>query len=138
MRRITSLLLVAVLSAGALLLTATPSGASVAAKTSKFCKELKNVDSSNIGNPTSKKGARKALRELRRLEGAATGNTKTALHTIVDAYERIADGESASRVFTRGGVIKALGTFALAAGKCFASDLPNITLPDITLPKLGT
>jgi hypothetical protein len=139
MRRIASLLVATALAAGFVLVVAAPSGASVPAKTSKFCKELKKADTGDIGNPTSKKGARTALRELRKLERAATGKTKSALHTVVGAYEQIADGESASRVFVRGGVIKALGTFALAAGKCFASDitLPDISLPDITLPDLG-
>jgi hypothetical protein len=135
-RRIASLLVATALTAGLVLVAATPSGASVPSKTSKFCKELKNFDTSEIGNPTTKRGARTALRELRKLERAATGKTEDAMQTIIDAYERIADGEGVGRVFTRSGVIKALGTFAVAAGKCFANDIPDITLPDVTLPDL--
>jgi hypothetical protein len=135
-RRIASLVVVAALTAGLVVVASVPSGASVPAKTSKFCKQLKNFDTGDIGNPTTKKGARTALRELRKLERAATGKTEDAMQTIIDAYERIADGQSVSKVFTRGGVIKALGTFAVAAGKCFADDIPDITLPDVTLPDL--
>jgi hypothetical protein len=140
MRRIVSLLVVAGLTAGAVLAAAAPSGASVGAKTSRFCKELKSVDTGNIGNPTTKKGARKTLKSLRTLERAAKGKTKQAMHQIVDAYEHVADGDSPREVFTDGDLIRALGTFALAAGKCLASDLPDlpdISLPDISLPDIS-
>ena len=62
------------------------------------------------------------------------------MHEIVDAYEHVADGDSPREVFTDGGLIRALGTFALAAGKCLASDLPDlpdISLPDISLPDIS-
>jgi len=136
MRRIVSLLVVACLTLGAVLFVAVPAGASVGAKTSPLCKALKSFDTGDVGNPTTPKGARKSLKGLKKLEAAAKGKTKAALSEIVDAYEQLADGKSARSVFTDGDVIKALGTFAVAAAKCFASDLPDITLPDIDLPDL--
>jgi hypothetical protein len=135
MRRIAASLVVASLTIGSGLVTVAPAGAS-GTKTSRFCRQLKRIDTGDIGNPTSKKGARKALVELRRLERVAKGKTKNALGELVGAYEELADGARARDVFTDGDVISALGTFALAAGKCFAGDLPDITLPDIDLPDI--
>jgi len=134
MRKFASLLVVAGLAAGLILVVAAPSGASVPAKTSKFCKAVKNFDTADIGNPTSEKGAAKSLKGLKKLQNAATGNVKKAMNTIVDAYEQVADGDSAGDAFAKKKVIKAFATFAIATGKCFVNDLPNITLPDISLP----
>ena len=136
MRKVATWLVVAGLTVGTGLVAIAPAGASVGTKTSPFCRQLKRVDTSDLGNPTSKKGARKALVELRKLERVAKGKTKDALGEIVGAYEQLADGARARDVFTDGDVISALGTFALAAGKCFAGDLPDITLPDIDLPDI--
>jgi hypothetical protein len=134
MRRIGSLLVVAVLFVSGSVVTAS---ASVDAKKSRFCRELENVELSEIGDPTSTKGARTALRHLRRIKRAAKGKTKEATQVIIDAYARIADGDSFRDVFSAD-VVKAVGTFTLSAAKCELSDidLPDITLPDITLPDL--
>jgi hypothetical protein len=136
MRKITSFLVVAGLTISAGFVALVPASAAAGTKRSAFCRQLKRVDASELGNPTSKKGARKALVELRKLERVAKGKTKGALGEIVGAYEELADGARARDVFTDGDVISALGTFAVAAGKCFAGDLPDITLPDIDLPDI--
>jgi hypothetical protein len=137
MRKILSLLVVGGLSAGLVLVAAAPSGASVGAKTTPFCKAVKNFDASKLGNPTSESGARKSLKQLKKLQKAAEGNTKKAMKTIVAAYQKVADGESATKAFANTKVLKALTTFGVAATKCAVSSLPDITLPDVSLPKLG-
>jgi len=136
MRRITSLL-VAVAVSGALVLVAAPAGASVAAKPTAFCKTVKNFDTGNLGNPTTAKGAKKSLVWLKKLQKAAKGDTKKAMTTLVAAYQKVANGDSARDAFANTKFVKALGTFGIAAAKCVVTDLPDITLPDITLPKLG-
>jgi hypothetical protein len=130
--------IVAPLVVVALLTCGDVAGASVPAKPSKFCKAVKTFDTSAIGNPTTKKGAARTLKQLRRLEAAATGNLQKAIATVVHAYEQVADGKSARSAMANSAFVKAAGTFALAAGKCFVSDLPDITLPklpDLTLPR---
>jgi hypothetical protein len=134
MRKVVSSLAAAALAAGLMLAVAAPAGASVPAKTSPFCKALKNFDAGSLGNPTTEKGASKSLKQLKKLQAAAKGDVKKALAKVVAAYQKVADGESARDAFANSAFGKALVTFGLAAGKCVVSDLPNITLPDIDLP----
>lgn len=130
MRKIVSLLAVAGLATGLTLATVTPSGASVSAKTSRFCKLVQSLPDA-IGDPTSKKDARKTAAVLRRLERAAKGKTKAAVSEIADAYGEFADGSSAGKAFGNEDFVKAAARFALAAAKCLLDDLPDITLPDL-------
>ena len=137
MRKICSLLVVAGLCGGLLLAAVAPSGASVSAKPSSFCKAVKRFDVGDLGNPTSRSGASKSLKSLKKLQAAAKGKTKKAMTTIVDAYEQVADGTSARKAFGDSDVVKAFATFGLAAGKCLISDLPDVSLPDLNVPKIG-
>jgi hypothetical protein len=105
-------------------------GASVPSA-SRFCNAVKNIDTDEIGNPTSESGAATTAKQLKKVRRAAKGNTKKALTTLIDAYEDVADGESAREAFGNTEFAKALGTFGLAAGKCILSDLPDITIPSI-------
>lgn len=136
MRKVVSPLAAAALAAGLMLAVAAPAGASVPAKTSPFCKAVKNFDANSLGNPTSEKGASKSLKQLKKLQAAAKGDLKKAMSKVVGAYQKVADGASAKDAFANSAFIKAAGTFALAAGKCFLNDLPNSlpSLPDIHLP----
>jgi hypothetical protein len=136
MRKAAALLVTTTMVAGLALVAAGPAGASVSAKTSKFCKAVKKTNYGDLGNPTSEKDAAKTEKQLTRLAKSASGKTKEAVETLRDAYGEIADGESAKDVFADGDVIVALGTFGLAVGKCALSDLPDITLPDIDLPDI--
>src|SRR5262245_37433484 len=143
MREALSLVVAAVMVAGLALVAAAPAGASrdEGGKKSRFCRALGNFDTGELGNPTSEKGAAKTVKELKKLRRAARGDTKDAINEIIDAYEQVADGESARKAFANGDFISAAGTFALASAKCI--DLPDITLPDdldlpdITLPDLS-
>jgi hypothetical protein len=137
MRKVVSSLAAAALAAGLLIAVAAPADASTPAKTTTFCKAVKNLDVSTLGNPTSEKGASKSLKQLKKLQAAAKGNLKKALAKVVGAYQKVADGASAKDAFANSAFVKAIATFGLAAGKCVISDLPNITLPklpDIHLP----
>jgi hypothetical protein len=98
---------------------------------SKFCKALKNIDTDEIGNPTSESGAATTAKQLKRVQKAAKGNLKKQIGVLVAAYEDVADGESAREAFGNTEFAKALGTFGLAAGKCVLSDLPDITIPSL-------
>lgn len=133
MRKVVSSLVAAALAAGLLLVVAAPAGASVPAKTSTFCKAVKNFDVTSLGNPTTEKGAAKGLKQLKKLQVAAKGNVKKALTQIIDAYKKVGDGGSA-KAFANGAFVKAAATFALAASKCIIGNLPDITLPRINLP----
>jgi hypothetical protein len=137
MRKVRSLLVVAGLCGGLLLAAVAPSGASVSAKPSSFCKAVKRFDIGDLGNPTSKSGANKSLKSLEKLQATAKGKTKKAMNTIVDAYEQVADGTSARKAFGDSDVVKAFATFGLAAGKCLISDLPEISLPELDVAKVG-
>lgn len=138
MRKTAALLVTTVLVAGLGLVAAPPAGAGSSGdgKSSKFCKAVKKIDYSKIGNPLSPKNAKKVEKQLNRLAKSASGNTQDAVETLRDAYGELADGERARDVLADGDVISALGTFGLAVGKCALSNLPDITLPDISLPDL--
>lgn len=99
------------------------------AKTSRFCKVLKNLDADDLGNPASRDEAEKTTKKLKKLERAAKGDTKDALGTIVDAYEGYADGDSAKKAFASGEFVRAVGTFAIAIGKCVVDDIPTSSVP---------
>jgi len=137
MRKVVSSLAAAALAAGLLLAVAAPAGASVPAKTSAFCKAVKNFDVTSLGNPTTEKGAAKGLKQLKKLQVAAKGNVKKALTQIIAAYNKVADGGSV-KAFANGTFVKAAATLAVAITKCVVGgNLPNITLPklpDIHLP----
>ena len=143
MRRALSLVVATVMVSGLALVVAAPAGASRDAgdKKSRFCKALGRFDTGELGNPTSESGAAKTAKELRKLRRAARGDTKDAINEIIDAYEQVADGESARKAFANSDFISAAGTFAVASAKCI--DIPDITLPDdldlpdITLPDLN-
>jgi|GEM_PF-6039506 len=129
MRRIAPLLVTAalVLGVGAV---AAPAGASAPAKTSRFCKALKNFNLPDVSGNVNKSTAAKAAKELRKLASKATGKVKQATKTLASALQDIADGGKPQDLLT-GDYIKAAGTFSLAAVKCYASgiSLPNISLP---------
>ena len=136
MRKAAALLVSTVLVAGVGLAAVSSAGASVPAKTSKFCKAVKKTDYEDIGNPLSKKNAAKVEKQLNRLADSASGKTQDAIETLSQAYGDIADGDKPSDVFSDGDVISALGTFGIAVGKCALANLPDITLPDIDLPNI--
>jgi hypothetical protein len=131
MRKLVSLIAVAALAGGLALVVAAPAGASAAAKTSRFCKQLNKFDTSGLGNPTSEQSAQKYVKQLKKLEKSAKGSTKDAIGELVDAYERLADGDSAQDVFGNSDFANAAATFGLAIVKCGLSSIPDITLPDL-------
>jgi hypothetical protein len=145
MRRTLSLVIATVIVSGLALAAAAPAGASRDAgeKTSRFCKALSKFDTGELGNPTSEAGAEKTAKELKKVRRAARGDTKDAINEIIDAYEQVADGESAREAFANRDFISAAGTFAVASAKCININLPDITLPDdldlpdLTLPDLS-
>ena len=131
MRRIVPLFVTAALVLGGVAAVAAPVGASAPAKTSAFCKGIKNFDLPDVtGKNVSEKSAANAAKQLQKLSRKATGKLKQATKTLASAFQDIADGGNAGDILT-GDYIKAAGTFSLAAVKCFAS---GISLPDISLP----
>jgi hypothetical protein len=98
---------------------------------SKFCKAVKNIDTDEIGDPSSEQGAATTVKQLKKVQKVAKGNVKKALNTLIDSYEEVVDGESVREAFGNAEFAKALGTFGLAAGKCILSDLPDITIPSL-------
>lgn len=135
MRKAATLLVTTVLVAGLGLVAASPAGAGDK-KTSRYCKALSNFDTGEIGNPTTEEGASKTVKQLKKLRRAARGKTKAALGEVIDAYDEVADGESAREAFANSDFIKAAATFGLSAVKCVGQNLPDITLPDIDLPNI--
>jgi hypothetical protein len=131
MRRIAPLLVTAalVLGVGAVAVAA-PAGASAPAKTSRFCKALKNFNLPDVSGNVNKATAAKAAKQLQKLATKATGKVKQATKTLASGLQDIADGGKPQDLLT-GDYIKAAGTFSLAAVKCYASgiSLPNISLP---------
>ena len=128
MRKLAVLTVATVVTLGTMGTAVGSAGASVPAA-SKFCNAVKNIDTNEIGSPTTAEDAATTAQQLKKVQKAAKGNTKKAIGTIVDAYEAVADGASARKSFATIDVLTALGTFGLAVGKCF--------LPDITTPSLG-
>jgi hypothetical protein len=116
-------------------LAAAPAGAGEKKQT-RYCKALSNFDTSEIGDPTTEKGAEKTVKQLKKLRRAARGKTRAALGDIIDAYNEVADGESPREAFANSEFISAAGTFGISAIKCVGTSLPDITLPDITLPDI--
>ena len=130
MRRIAPLFVTAalVLGVGAV---AAPVGASTPAKTSAFCKGIKNFSLPEAsGGNVSEKSAASAAKQLQKLSRKATGKLKQATKTLASAFQDIADGGKPEDLLS-GDYIAAAGTFSLAVVKCFAS---GIELP--SLPKL--
>ncbi|MCJ7439077.1 MAG: hypothetical protein MUP97_15120 [Acidimicrobiia bacterium] len=126
MRRIAPLFVTAalVLGVGAV---AAPVGASTPAKTSAFCKALKNFNLPDVtGQNVSEETAAKAAKQLRKLSRKATGKLRQALKTLASGLEDVADGGKPEDLLT-GDYIKAAGTFSLAAVKCLAGgiELPS-------------
>jgi hypothetical protein len=141
MRKLAALLVVAGLAGGATFAVVAPAGASVGTKTSKFCKAVKNFDSTGLGNPTSEEDSEAYVKQLKKLGKAAKGKTKKAIGDLVDAYEELADGEDYQDVID-GNFAAAAATLGLAIVKCGIASIPDITLPDdldlpdITLPDI--
>jgi hypothetical protein len=129
MHRIAPLLVTAALVLGTVAVAA-PVGASAPAKTSAFCKGVKNLDLPNPGEEFSEETADSAARQLRKLASKAKGSTRKATKTMASAFEDIGDGGDAEDLLTSE-YAGAVGIFTLAAVKCLAG---GIELPDITLP----
>jgi hypothetical protein len=131
------LLLVAVgLSSGTLVGLAVPgaAGGETTAKTTKFCKAVKGLDTQTLGDPTSKSGASSTASRLAKIRRVAQGQAKSALRTVIDAYEQVADGRSARKVFAKVKVVEALSQFSLAVSVCSSFNVPGATAPPISLP----
>jgi hypothetical protein len=128
MRRIAPLFVTAalVLGFGAV---AAPVGASTPAKTSAFCKGLKNFDLPDVkGQNVSEKSAANTAKQLRKLSRKATGKLKQATKTLASAFQDIADGGKPQDLLS-GDYVKAAGTFALASVKCLAGGIELPSLP---------
>jgi hypothetical protein len=128
--------LVASIGVALMLVSTTSVGASVATKSSKFCKAVASFDAQALGSPTmSSSEASSAIRQLERMKRVASGQAKQALGPVITAYEQVADGKRAEKVFARAKVAKATSQLSLAVGLCTPIELPDdITLPSTTRP----
>lgn len=127
MRRIAPLFVTAALVLGVGAVTA-PVGASTPAKTSAFCKGLKNFELPDTSGNVSEADAAKAAKQLRKLARKATGSTKQATKTLASGLQDVADGGSAEDLLTAD-YIKAAATFVLAGVKCAAGGIELPSLP---------
>lgn len=140
MRKLTTLFVTIGVLAG-LTLVAAPVGASVdhgvAAKTSKFCKAMRNVDIPQVSdNPDARQQAQVTAKRLQKVAKKAKGKLKKATLQLASVFEALGNGDSLAGVLDAGYATASV-TFTRAALKCLVggSNLPNITLPDnITLP----
>jgi hypothetical protein len=136
MRKLLPLLVAGCVSVGALVGLAGIATGAVDAKTpkqSKFCRASQGFDTKTLGDPTSKSGASATLRELKKLRRVATGQAKTALGSVITAYEDVAGGSSARKVFAKVKVVESLSQLSLAVSLCATVNIPGVTLPT-TLP----
>ena len=133
----------AAIAAATIVGTVGVSAASVDAKGTKkqFCNAAVKVgsDIKTSANPSAygKKAAAKLEKSFHKLEAKApTTALKKAVAEISDFYGQIADGDSASEIADSAeDYAKAAAKFATyLATKCISTQLPKITLPDITLP----
>ncbi len=139
MRKLASLF-VTVGVVGGLTLVAAPVGAGVAgrvvAKTSKFCKAIRTFNIPQVSDdPDAREQAGATAKQLRKISKKATGKTRKAARTLAEAFDGLADGDSAADVLDSD-YVRAAATFASATLKCLVGDakLPDISLPDISLP----
>jgi len=143
MRKLATLL-VTVGVIGGLTLVAAPAGAGVdervTAKTSKFCKAIRNFDIPQVSDdPDSREQAEETAKQLRKIAKKAKGKVKKATRTLASAFDALADGGSAGEVLISQGYANAAATFASATLKCLVGDakIPDVSLPDISLPDIS-
>jgi len=141
MRKMTTLF-VTIGVLGGLMLVAAPAGARVddrvEAKTSKFCKAIRNFEIPDVSDdPDEREQAAATAKQLRKIAKKAKGKTKKAARTLANVFDGIADGDSVREALT-GDYVTASATFAAATLKCLVGDtkLPDISLPDISLPDI--
>jgi hypothetical protein len=134
MRKLAAVVTMVALTAGVGLVAA-PAGASAPAKNTKFCKALSSASDNIDALPTSgtsvnKKQAAATAKAIRKAAKSAPPKIKSALNTLADAYQRLADGDSIIDVIASDGLdyAKALGTF----GKYYAKNCTSLT--DLTQP----
>ncbi|HEY8218385.1 MAG TPA: hypothetical protein VIH82_14700 [Acidimicrobiia bacterium] len=127
MRTFASLLVAVCVTAGLQIALAAPSGA----RTDKFCKAVNSLDADSFDKPTSASDAESTLRKLRKLERVADKKTKKSLTALITAYQQVAAGKDAAKVFKKVAVVRALAEVQLSTGLCF-SELPDVTVPPTT------
>lgn len=130
MRKLATLTIATLLGLGTLGVAVAPAGASVPS-TSKFCKAVKSFDSDGLGNPASRDDAEQTIASLKKIQKAAKGSTKRNVSVVLASYEDFADGDSAREAFGNAAFAKAMSKMLLAVGKCFVSELPDITIPSL-------
>jgi hypothetical protein len=122
--------------------TVAVSGASVDAKGTKkqFCnaavKVGNDIDPSTDPSGYGKKAAAKLEKSFAKLEAKAPNSSlKNAVSTISDYFGAIADGDNDELADSAEDYGKAITRFATyLATKCVSTQIPDITLPDISLP----
>jgi hypothetical protein len=120
--------------------TAGVGGASSPAKsTKKFCKQLQNLDDDVTQPPSDsteipRETAADLERNFKKLSKSAPNKSmKNATTTIADYYGEIADGaDLAENAEDFGKAYAKFSKFLLS--KCLKELIPDVTLPDITLP----
>ncbi|HEU5302473.1 MAG TPA: hypothetical protein VFW06_09590 [Acidimicrobiia bacterium] len=142
MRKMTTLF-VTIGVIGGLTFVAAPAGAGVddrvVAKTSRFCKAVKNFEVPDVSDdPDAREQAAATAKELRRIGRKAKGKTKKATLKLAGFFKQLADGDSAAEVLGSG-YASAAATFAGATLKCLVRDtkLPDVSLPDVSLPDIS-
>jgi basic membrane lipoprotein Med (substrate-binding protein (PBP1-ABC) superfamily) len=96
-KRTTGCLMVAALAAVLLVATASPGGASVAAKNKKFCKAVSKISSSvqnDSGNGLDQSYAESAAKRLNKAANSAPSKVKSALKTMASSFQAIADADN--------------------------------------------
>jgi len=128
MRRIGIFVVAALVAGGLSVAVVSSASASVAAKSSRFCRDIAKLNTQSLGAPGSNPSdSGKLASGLRKASKHAPRKVKKALRTMAGVYQRIANGDSERSVVVEDG-----GKFSLAAqtfGAYFAKHCINITVP---------
>ena len=130
MRKIGTFFVAALVAGGVSVAVITPAQATVAAKPSRFCRDVANFGSktSGLDPQTSAADAASTATALRKASKHAPRKVKNALRTMAGVYQRIADGDSSQTVVSEdaGKFVAATGTFSTYYLKhCLAVTLPS-------------
>ena len=116
MRKIGTFVVATLVAGGLSVAVVTPAQATVAAKTSRFCRDVANFGSgaSSLDPSTSNADAGKTASGLRKASKHAPRKLKKALKTMAGVYQRIADGDRFRTVISEdaGKFVKAIATFS--------------------------
>ncbi len=130
MRSIRFFVVASLVAGGLSLALVTPAQATATAKTSRFCRDVANLDSQTAGLDPSMTDADagRTATSLRKASKHAPRKVKKALRTMAGVYQRIADGDGVQSVLAEdaGKFVSATAKFSTYYVKhCLAVPVPT-------------